>query len=123
LILAGVLLLGFCLIIYARALTEVQNYRAARLSNDGHEETLRASEDALDDLNRARRRQGEATTIPTEDELAAWTRAETLLSPNGHADIDESAYTTTDNNDMQRPTDDGASIPADEVYMRGQSVL
>lgn len=123
LVLAGVLLLGFCLIVYTRALTEVQNYRASRLSNDRTEDVLEASEDALGDIERHRRRQGEPSGIPSEDELAAWTRAETLLSPNGHAEIDESAYTTTDTNDMQRPGDDGAAIPADEVYVRGQSVL
>lgn len=117
LFLAGVFLLGVCLWIFARALAETQRYRSHRLSTDAQETTLQASEEAVDELaaHPSRRRD---QVPPTDEEMRAFTRAQTLLGEEGEF-VPPESYTTTEQNAAHAGEYNGeADIPPDRLYVR-----
>ena len=116
LFLAGVLLLGVCLWIFARALAETQRYRSHRLTTDGQEVALAASEDAVEELDRHPSRRREPPE-PTDAELREFARAQTLQGEEPFAPPE--SYTTTDDNAMHAGLFDGeADIPPDRLFVR-----
>jgi hypothetical protein len=114
LFLAGILILGVAMIIFARALAETQRYRSHRLTTDGQEETLAASQDALEEIEK-RRSFVRESPIPSDEELRVAARAQTLLEP--HDQFNPEAYPTTDGNAMRMNFDGEADVPPDRLYV------
>ena len=130
LFIAGVLLLAVASRSWVRALSETENYRSLRMRVDAQAETLRDAEAAVAELqgHARRNREGDDTIVPSEEELLAWTRAQSEPEyggepPMGAMDYEtppEPEYRTTDDNAMRVPRNgEAGEIDPDHLFAPG----
>lgn len=100
--------------LHGRAYIELQRGRAAKLQNDASEETLDASTQALDEIDRGRRFNRDAREQIPDDDLRQWARDDGPLTEEEIA----ARYHSTDDNAEHLGDEGGADtgIPAGELY-------
>jgi hypothetical protein len=133
LFIAGVCLLGVAARTWMKALVETEQHRSLRMRVDAQATTLKDAEEAVDELRgHAARRGEEPPTVPSEEELLAWARAQSHPEYGGEEppyvgepSVPNEEYRTTDDNAMMRGASsngEAGEIDPDHLFAPGANL-